>query len=109
MSVECSSLVPNNWEVQGEAAPQEQCDWYETMLSACEKRPWIDGMAFWSWGAQLYPEQMANSRKDYEVFGKPAEACIKEHYCSMQQTRMVYEKEKRTGRLSTDFLRKSEQ
>lgn len=88
MSVGGSSLVPNNWEVQGEAAPQEQCDWYETMFTACEKRPWIDGMAFWSWGAQLYPEQMANSRKDYEVFGKPAEACIKAHYCSMQQTRM---------------------
>lgn len=88
MSVTGSSQMPNNWEMQGEAAPQEQCDWYETMLSACEKRPWVGGMAFWSWGARLYPEQMANARMDYEIFGKPAEQCVKEYYrtfCHLQR------------------------
>ena len=88
MSVEGSNRVPNDWGVKGAPDAEGQAAWYEKMFLACEKREWVSGMAFWSWGAQLYPEQMANSRKDYEVFGKPAEACIKAHYCSMQQTRM---------------------
>lgn len=84
MSVTGSSQVPNNWEVQGEAAPQEQRDWYETMLAACGKRPWVEGMAFWSWGERLYPERIANSRKDYEIFGKPAEESVRCYYHRMQ-------------------------
>lgn len=80
MSVEGSSLVPNNWEVRGVAAPQEQADWYETMLSACAKRSWVEGMAFWSWGERLYSEKKALETTDYEIFAKPAEQVVKKYY-----------------------------
>ena len=80
MSVTGSSLVPNNWEVQGEAAQEEQRDWYETMLAACERRPWVEGMAFWSWGEHLYPERTAHLRRDYEIFRKPAEKSVRHYY-----------------------------
>lgn len=80
MSVEGSSLVPNNWEVKGAPAPEEQAEWYQTMLSACEKRPWISGAAFWSWGEHLYPECRALGRMDYELYGKPAERVVKSYY-----------------------------
>lgn len=80
MSVTGSSAVPNNWEIQGEAALQEQADWYETMLAACEKRSWVQGMAFWSWGGELYPKEQAALRRDYEIYGKPAEKVVSSWY-----------------------------
>lgn len=80
MSTEGSSLVPNNWEVKGNPAPTEQQAWYETMLAACEKRPWVEGMAFWSWSDHLYPESRALSRTDYELFGKPAEQTVRKYF-----------------------------
>lgn len=80
MSVEGSSFVPNDWEVCGAAAADEQRAWYERMLCACEKRSWIDGMAFWSWGEHLYSEKSAAERTDYEIFGKPAERVVKDFY-----------------------------
>lgn len=80
MSIEESSLVPNNWHITGKAAAAEQQAWFETMLAACEKRPWIGGVAFWSWGAKLYPENEALSQMDYEIFGKPAEQTVKKYY-----------------------------
>lgn len=85
MSVEGSSLVPNNWEVQGAAAPKEQGEWYEKMFLACEKRSWVEGMAFWSWGERLYPESKAMERMDYEIFGKPAEDVVKKHYSKLMK------------------------
>lgn len=80
MSVKGSSLVPNNWTVRGAAAPEEQRDWYEAMFAACEKRPWVEGMAFWSWGERMYPESRALTRMDYEIFGKPAEQTVRHYY-----------------------------
>ena len=80
MSTEGSSLVPNNWEVKGSPSPTEQQSWYETMLAACKKRPWVEGMAFWSWGEHLYPESRALSRTDYELFGKPEEKTVRKYF-----------------------------
>ena len=87
MSIAGSSLVPNNWEARGVAAPEEQAKWYETMFAACEKRSWIEGMALWSWGEQIYPEKKALERMDYEIFGKPAECVVKRYYEKMAQKR----------------------
>ncbi len=80
MSVEGSSLVPNDWHMAGRAAPGEQQAWFETMLAACAKRPWIEGVAFWSWGAGLYPEGSALERTDYEIYGKPAEQTVRRYF-----------------------------
>lgn len=85
MSVNGSSKVPNDWSLRGEAAPNEQRDWYETMLKACEGRDWVCGTAFWAWGENLYSEKKALSRKDYEIFGKPAEEVVRAHYEKRQK------------------------
>lgn len=84
MSTEGSFLIPNNWEIKGKPAAHEQQAWYETMLSACEKRPWVEGMAFWSWSSRLYPEETALSRTDYELFAKPAEQTVRNYYHKRQ-------------------------
>lgn len=80
MSVEGSKFVPNNWELCGECDPQGQAEWYERMLEACGRRPWVRGMAFWSWSADLYEERQALAGKDYEIYAKPAEGYVKAYY-----------------------------
>ena len=80
MSVTGSEEVPNNWEVKGELDLEGQAQWYDTILSAIEKRDWVQGVCFWSWTSKLYPEHDAKKRMDYEIFGKPAEAVVKKHF-----------------------------
>lgn len=80
MSVTGSSYVPNNWEIQGNAAPGEQAEWYETMFAACVKRDWVRGMALWSWRGELYPRERALARRDYEIYAKPAEQVVASWY-----------------------------
>lgn len=84
MSVAGSKEVPNDWSVQGAVDLEGQAAWYETMLSACEKRDWIGGMAFWSWTDRLYGANQASQRGDYEIYAKPAEAVVRRHYQSIQ-------------------------
>lgn len=80
MSVEGSARVPNDWCVTGEPDEEGQAAWYRDMLTACEKRDWVGGMAFWSWGAKLYPEKSAAGRMDYEIYAKPAEKEVREYF-----------------------------
>lgn len=80
MSVDGSMHVPNDWNVKGEPAPDQQALWYETMMRACEKRDWVNGMAFWSWTERLYSSKQALQRCDYEIYGKPAQDVVKEFY-----------------------------
>ena len=77
MSVAGSNLVPNDWGMQGAVDAEGQAQWYDTMIQACQKRDWITGMAFWSWSHQLYALKQAAKRKDYEIYGKPAEKVLK--------------------------------
>lgn len=84
MSVDGSMHVPNDWNVKGAAAPDQQAQWYETMLSACEKRDWVNGVAFWSWTERLYSSKTALERCDYEIYGKPAQDVVKKYYEKFQ-------------------------
>lgn len=84
MSTEGSMHVPNDWTVQGTAAPEEQALWYETMMQACEKRDWVKGMAFWSWTDKLYRSSTALQRLDYEIYAKPAQEVVNKFYHKWQ-------------------------
>lgn len=84
MSVDGSMYVPNDWNVKGAPAPEQQAKWYETMMQACEKRSWINGMAFWSWTERLYSSKQADQRCDYEIYGKPAQEIVKKYYEKFQ-------------------------
>lgn len=80
MSVEGSNRVPNDWGVKGAPDAEGQAAWYEKMFLACEKREWVSGMAFWSWGARLYAENTARNKMDYEIYAKPAELVVKNFF-----------------------------
>ena len=84
MSVEGSNKVPNDWTVRGNVDLPGQALWYETMLKACEKRDWVSGWAFWSWMDKLYPASHADKLGDYEIYGKPAEDIVYQHYTKLQ-------------------------
>ncbi len=51
MATAGSSARPNDWSVKGDYTPGEQAAWYADMFAACEKRDWVQGFAFWDWGA----------------------------------------------------------
>lgn len=72
MSVEGSSKVPNDWSIKAQVCPEEQAQWYETMLAAIAKRDWVDGIMIWSWTDRLYPEDRAMTMGGYDIYGKPA-------------------------------------
>lgn len=79
MSTLGSSLVPNDWSVQGEVDLQGQADWYAEMFRACSSRDWVNGFAVWDW-AWKRCEERAISNGGYDICGKPAEKVVHDFY-----------------------------
>lgn len=80
MSVEGSNAVPNDWSVRGPIDAEGQAKWFQTMFQACEKRNFVSGFAIWDWRANLYPLSAAGEDGGYAIYGKPAEAVVREFY-----------------------------
>ena len=80
MSTTGSSKVPNSWTLQGEINLQEQADWYKAMFEACKKRSFVQGFCVWDWSCRQYNLCKAPTHGGYEIYGKPAEAVVKEYY-----------------------------
>lgn len=80
MSAKGSPNVPNNWELAGDFDMDEQAAWYDAMLSSVSKREWVQGICLWSWTDRLYSEKEIETRRDYDIYLKTAEKCVKEYY-----------------------------
>ena len=80
MSTVGSSLRPNDWEVEGDVSLSEQEEWYKKAFHAMGKRPWVSGAVLWSWNPQLVSEEEAKRHRYYEIYGKPAEAVVKQFF-----------------------------
>ena len=78
-SREGSAACPNDWTHVGAPSQADQSAYYREAFEATAARPWVRGFTFWDWPARLYPEDTAATNTAYCVFGKPAEALIKEH------------------------------
>ncbi|MDO7906804.1 1,4-beta-xylanase [Paenibacillus sp. JX-17] len=78
-----SSMIPNDWGLQGKVNVEEQQAFYETMFRHASQRDWVSGFGLWDWEALLYPEETARVNDGYGVYGKPAERVIKEFYDGM--------------------------
>ena len=83
MSTKGSFLVPNDWCIRGEAAPDEQALWYKAMFEACKKRPFVRGFCIWAWAAKQYPLSGAAANTGYEIYGKPALEVVHHYYKEM--------------------------
>jgi len=79
-SREGSAACPNDWTHVGAPSQADQSTYYREAFAATASRPWVRGFTFWDWPARLYPEDTVATNTAYCVFGKPAEALIKEHY-----------------------------
>lgn len=44
------------------------------------KRPWVSGAVLWSWNPELGSEEEAKRHRYYEIYGKPAEAVVKQFF-----------------------------
>lgn len=82
MSTEKSSLTPNNWNVKGPVALEEQREWYQAMFTAGDKRDWLYGFAVWDWASKQYPLEDVANQTGYDIYGKPAERVVKDYYSS---------------------------
>lgn len=80
MSVEGSSRIPNDWNLEGRVSPEEQAEWYQAMFTACQKRDWVGGFALWEWGWRQYPAEEALRHKGYDIYAKPAEQVVARFY-----------------------------
>lgn len=80
MSRKGSSLVPNNWAIQGDLRLEEQPDWYRAMFEACAKRSWVNGFAMWEWAPVLPSRSIASRDTSYEICNKPIQEVIKDYY-----------------------------
>jgi len=84
MSTAGSSLIPNNWDLQGTINLEEQKEYYEKMFQHAKEHTWIKGFGIWDWSSHLYPKEMASKDSKYEVYGKPACEVIRKFYTSMR-------------------------
>lgn len=84
MSTAGSSMIPNNWGLEGVVDLQEQKNWYEKAFAAMDGRDWIRGVVLWSWPGKLYTEQEALQHRYYEFYRKPAETVIRSHFMKHQ-------------------------
>ncbi|SDX80701.1 hypothetical protein SAMN05518855_102269 [Paenibacillus sp. CF384] len=79
-SREGSQHLPNDWGLPGEASEDVQARYYEAMFSHCDKRGWVEGFMLWDWPAKLYKPEDAAANKDYCMYGKQAEAVVRDYY-----------------------------
>ena len=79
-----SSARPNDWALEGAPSEVEQAEWYRDALDTCAKRPWVQGFMLWDWPARLYALDDAAHNDDYCIYGKAAEAVVRQHYGARQ-------------------------
>lgn len=81
-SAEGAQNIPNDWTLRAPAAPQRQAQWYKAMFEAADKREWINGFFLWDWRIKLYHLRDALKDDGYDIYGKPAEKIVHDHYIS---------------------------
>ncbi|WP_408626156.1 glycoside hydrolase family 113 [Anaerocolumna cellulosilytica] len=63
--------MPNDWSLDGDINLQGQAEWYKKMFEKTAKRDW-------AW--KQYHIEDADKDSGYDLYGKPAEAVVKEYY-----------------------------
>jgi len=87
-SREGSPALPNDWALPGAPSQEAQVHWYESAFTACAARPWVQGFMLWDWPSALYDEADAATNDDYCMYGKAAEATVREAYAERTKARV---------------------
>jgi len=58
----------------------EQANFYSSVLKVFWDRPWFGGFFWWDWSVRLYPLAEAKTNRGFDIYGKRAEAVLKEWY-----------------------------
>ena len=59
---------------------EEQANYYQAFFEVFWHEPWFQGFAWWDWPAKLYDEADAATDRGFCIYGKQAEAVLKEWY-----------------------------
>ncbi|QMV43946.1 glycoside hydrolase family 113 [Cohnella cholangitidis] len=78
-----SGMKPNDWNWEGAPSEEEQSEYYKAMFESCGRRDWVQGYMLWDWPAELYEPQEASKNDDYCMYGKKAEAVVRQYYTSL--------------------------
>ena len=71
-----SEFIPNDWTHAADLDIDVQTRWYRAFLEALDENPWIQGVGWWDWSANLYPADKAMENSGYGVYAKPAEKLL---------------------------------
>lgn len=77
-----SAMQPYDWAHRGEIDMEEQARFYQVMFHSMKDEPWFYGFILWDWPAKLYAREDAIADDDYCIYGKPAEAVVRDFYQS---------------------------
>ncbi|UJF32725.1 glycoside hydrolase family 113 [Paenibacillus hexagrammi] len=77
-----SSMLPNDWGLEGAPSMKEQDDFYRVMFDKIGSKPWFYGFMLWDWPAKLYSEEEAAGNDDYCMYKKTASATVEAFYRS---------------------------
>lgn len=80
MSTQGSLYVPNDWSIRGEVNLEEQAQWYQNAFEKASRRDFVQGFCLWDWPWKQHSQQAALKDGGYDVYGKPAEAVVREFY-----------------------------
>jgi hypothetical protein len=58
----------------------EQANYYAAMFETFWDEPWFLGFCWWDWPARLYPKDAAHRNRGFSIYGKQAEAVLREWY-----------------------------
>ncbi len=58
----------------------EQANFYSSVLKVFWDVDWFSGFFWWDWSTKLYPLEEAASNRGFDIYGKKAEAVLKDFY-----------------------------
>lgn len=58
----------------------EQANFYSSVIKVFWDMPWFSGFFWWDWSTKLYPLEEAKTNRGFDIYGKKAEAIIKDWY-----------------------------
>ena len=64
---------------------QEQANYYEAMMEVFWSEPWCMGFTWWDWPARLYESQAAPTQRSFCIYGRKAEAVLRQWYAKPRQ------------------------
>jgi hypothetical protein len=80
-SAEGCAMMPWDFKhVELPVSEDEQANFYRSVIKVFWNAHWFSGFFWWDWSVKLYPLEEARNNRGFDIYGKKAEAVVKEWY-----------------------------